>query len=259
MVVINPKLCSGCRLCAANCAAFALSTDSNGTVTCNANRCYACGQCVALCPSGAVTMPDLETPVPYESKAFDLNPDILLNAMRFRRSIRRFTGEKLTRDELQRLLDAGRCSPTSTNSQTIQFVVLDSEFEIIRPKIWESFARVAEERKKPLLLRRYKSYLQNPDQPDRLFYGGNQMIAVTSERAVDGGLALANIELMAHAMGLGSLYCGFATTAINADPDLREYFGITEKRHLDSCLIVGHTDLRFQRTAPRNPPNVLWR
>ena len=38
-----------------------------------------------------------------------------------------------------------------------------------------------------------------------------------------------------------------------------KYFGITEKRNLDGCLIVGHTDLKFRRTAPRNPARAVWR
>ena len=42
-------------------------------------------------------MPDLEAPVPYDPVRFDLDPEVLLNAMRFRRSIRRFTGEKAAR------------------------------------------------------------------------------------------------------------------------------------------------------------------
>ena len=204
-------------------------------------------------------MPELEKPVPYDPARFDLDPEILLNAMRFRRSIRRFTGEKVSRRELELLLDAGRCAPTSTNSQTVGFTVLDEEFEAMRPKIWKAFARHAREKGRKLLLRRYENYLAHPEEPDTLFYGGNQMIVVTSQRPGDGGLALANVELMAHALGLGALYCGFAAAAIDGDPGLREYFGVTEQRRLDSCLIVGHTDLTFHRTAPRKPAQVLWR
>lgn len=259
MVVIHSEQCTGCGQCAENCAVRAISQAPDGSFQCDQSVCFACGQCVALCPAGAASMPDLEPPIAYESSTFDLQPDVLLNAMRFRRSIRCFTGKKLTRRQLEQLLEAGRCAPTSSNSQSVGFVVLDEEFETMRPKIWESFARLAEANGRKLLLRRYEQYLANPGQPDTLFYGGNQMIAVTSERPVDGGLALANMELMAHAMGLGALYCGFATRAIDGDPELRKYFGVTEKRHLDSCLIVGHTDLRFHRTAPRNPPRVEWR
>ena len=259
MVTIDPVRCTGCGQCAANCAVHAIVKNEDGTYRCNKLWCFACGQCVALCPTGAPSMPELEKPVPYDPARFDLDPEILLNAMRFRRSIRRFTGEKASRRELELLLDAGRCAPTSTNSQTIGFTVLDEEFEAMRPKIWKAFARHAREKGRKLLLRRYENYLAHPGEPDTLFYGGNQMIAVTSQRPVDGGLALANIELMAHALGLGALYCGFAARAIDTDPELRAYFGITEERKLDSCLIVGHTDLRFRRTAPRNPARVEWR
>ena len=167
--------------------------------------------------------------------------------------------EKAPREELELLLEAGRCAPTSSNSQSVGFTVLDQEFETLRPRIWKSFARLAREGGRKLLLRRYESYLAHPEEPDTLFYGGTQMIAVTSEPPIDGALALANMELMAHALGLGALYCGFAVRAIDGDPDLRAYFGITEKRKLDGCLIVGRTDLRFHRTAPRNPPRVAWK
>jgi len=259
MVHIDPARCTGCGLCAENCAVHAIVPEEDGTYRCKITWCFSCGQCVALCPTGAPAMPELEAPIPYDSASFDLDPHTLLNAMRFRRSIRRFNGQKATREELAMLLEAGRCAPTSSNSQTVRFTVLDEEFEAMRPKIWESFARIAREKGRKLLLRRYENYLAHPDQPDTLFYGGNQMIAVTSEPHIDGGLALANMELMAHALGLGALYCGFATRAIDADPELRAYFGVTEKQKLDCCLVIGRTDLRFHRTAPRNPANVAWR
>lgn len=261
MVTIDPARCTGCGLCARNCAVHAIVRSEDGAYRCNQTWCYACGQCVALCPAGALSMPALEPPLPYDSASFDLDPETLLNAMRFRRSIRQFTGEKASRRELELLLDAGRCAPTSSNSQSVGFTVLDGEFEAMRPKIWKAFARISREKGRKLLLRRYENYLAHPDRPDTLFYGGSQMIAVTSDRKypVDGGLALANMELMAHALGLGALYCGFAVRAIDSDPALREYFGVTEKRKLDGCLIIGHTDLRFHRTAPRNPARVEWR
>ena len=255
---IDPALCTGCGQCLENCCVHAIYRGEDGLCRCNGVLCFSCGQCAAICPVGAASLPGLEAPVEYAPERFDLDPEVLLNAMRFRRSIRRFNGEKLTRSELEILLDAGRCAPTASNSQSVAFTVVDGEFEELRVQIWESLARAARESGRKLMLRRYEQYLEAPDQPDTLFYGGRQMIVVTSLGRVDGGLALANMELMAHAMGLGALYCGFAAHAIESDEELRALFGLTEKRKIDSCLVVGRTDLKFRRTAPRNPARARW-
>ena len=151
MVTIDPALCTGCGLCKENCAVHAIVRNEDGTYRCNQTWCFACGQCVAICPVGAPAMPDLEPPIPYDPAKFDLDPETLLNAMRFRRSIRRFNGEKATRRELELLLEAGRCAPTSTNSQTVGFTVLNDEFEAMRPKIWKAFARHAQEQGRKLI------------------------------------------------------------------------------------------------------------
>lgn len=259
MVQINNTLCINCGRCADNCAVHALFPQEDGGYRCGKLLCFNCGQCVAICPTGAISMPELESSIDYRPETFDLSPENLLNAMRFRRSIRRFTGEKLTRQELEQLLEAGRCSPTSSNNQGVQFTILDQEFEAVRPRIWESFGRLTKDGPRKGLYRRYEAYLQQPDQPDTMFYGATQMIVVTAVNTIDGCLALANMELLAHAMGLGSLYCGFAATAIRTDESLREYFGITDERQLCGCLVLGRTDLQFYRTAPRKPPQAAWK
>lgn len=259
MIQINRETCVRCGLCAANCCVHAIYQREDGSYACRSSLCFHCAQCVAICPAGAVSEPDLPPPVEYDSARFDISPENLLNTMQFRRSVRRFTGEKVSREELEKLLEAGRCAPTSSNSQTVRFTVLDREFEALRPRIWESFAALCEERGQKLLLRRYQNYLRHPDQPDALFYGANQMVTVTSAHAVDGALALANMELLAHTMGLGALYCGFAVRAIQRDEALRETFGATQTQQLIGCLLLGRTDLKFYRTAPRNPANVQWK
>jgi len=259
MIHFDHSKCTHCGLCASNCSVHAI-VEKNGAYQCSNMFCFHCNQCVAICPTGAITAEDMEPAISYDKATFDLSPDTLLNALRFRRSIRRFTGEKLTDQELHMLLEAGRCAPTSSNTQSLHFTVLDRDFELMRPKIWASFGKMCEQNGQTGLLRRYHRYLEAPDQPDTMFYGATQMIAVSSCRPIDGALGLANMELMCHAMGLGALYCGFATRAITFDEELREYFSLNEEgRHLDGCLIVGRTQLQFYRTAPRNPANVNWK
>ena len=169
MIQIHRETCVRCGLCAANCCVHAIYQREDGSYACRSSLCFHCAQCVAICPTGAVSEPDLPPPVEYDSARFDISPENLLNTMRFRRSVRRFTGAKVSREELEKLLEAGRCAPTSSNSQPVRFTVLDREFEALRPRIWESFAALCEERGQKLLLRRYQNYLRHPDQPGRPF------------------------------------------------------------------------------------------
>ena len=107
MVEINSSLCTGCGICKENCAVHAIVLNEDGTCRCNKTWCFGCGQCVAVCPTGATAMPGLEAPVEFDPASFELDPRVLLNAMRFRRSIRRFSGEKASRKELEMLLTPG--------------------------------------------------------------------------------------------------------------------------------------------------------
>lgn len=259
MVHIDNSKCVRCGRCADNCPVHALLSDKEGDYRCVRLLCFRCGQCVAICPEGAVTMEDAEPPLPYDPATFSLEPDNLLNAMRFRRSIRRFNREKVSRQEIETLLEAGRVAPSSSNSQSTRFTVLDQDFEALRPKIWKSFGAMAKAGGHKGLLRRYESYLAHPNEADAMFYGANQMIVATAHVPIDGCLSLANMELLAHAMGLGTLYCGFATRAILGSPELRDYFGVTNERQLCGSLVIGRTDIKFYRTAPKNPVQVDWR
>ena len=106
MIQINRETCVRCGLCAANCCVHAIYQREDGSYTCRGSLCFHCAQCVAICPAGAVSEPDLPPPVEYDSARFDISPENLLNTMRFRRSVRRFTGAKVSREELEKLLEA---------------------------------------------------------------------------------------------------------------------------------------------------------
>ena len=103
MICFDHSKCVHCGICADNCSVHAIA-EKDGQYQCNNLRCFHCNQCVSICPTGAVTAEGMEAPIPYDSATFDIAPENLLNSMRFRRSIRRFTGEKLTRGELELLL-----------------------------------------------------------------------------------------------------------------------------------------------------------
>ena len=59
--------------------------------------CIECGHCVALCPTGAVSIEgyDMDDVEVYDEDTFKVNPQNLLRAIKFRRSIRFYKDEKV--------------------------------------------------------------------------------------------------------------------------------------------------------------------
>jgi uncharacterized Fe-S center protein len=59
--VINRKSCTGCRVCAKNCAHDAIHVGSDRIASIDYGKCAGCGQCIALCQYEAAAMGDGET------------------------------------------------------------------------------------------------------------------------------------------------------------------------------------------------------
>jgi nitroreductase len=58
-----------------------------------------------------------------------------LDAIRIRRSIRKYTGEKIPRADLEKIIDAARLAPSGSNKQPWDFIVVTEEAMINQLKI----------------------------------------------------------------------------------------------------------------------------
>jgi nitroreductase len=58
-----------------------------------------------------------------------------LEAIRTRRSIRKYTGEKIPRADLEKIVDAARLAPTGNNKQPWDFIVVTDQAMIDRLKV----------------------------------------------------------------------------------------------------------------------------
>jgi nitroreductase len=66
------------------------------------------------------------------------------DAIRSRRNVRGYTGQEIARGDLERILEAGRRSPSSTNSQRWDFVVCTDRRQLQDlSKVWRSAGHVA--------------------------------------------------------------------------------------------------------------------
>ena len=101
-----------------------------------------------------------------------------------------------------------------------------------------------------------KEHRDNPNE-DGLFFNAPAVLIMTNGSMLNAGLAASNVELMAHADGLGVLYSGFIRLALANNPALCDKLGL-KPAHICVCMLVGYPAVAYQRTAPRKEADVKW-
>lgn len=271
MFKVDVEKCIGCGLCIKDCPVRDIEmVDEKANV--KNIRCIKCGHCVAICPVAAVSTDDytMEDVIEYEKESFDIEADNLLNFIKFRRTVRAYQDKKVEEEKILKIIEAGRFTPTATNSQDVEFIVVREEFSKLREITMESLNKMGEyilensdnEREKlyaKMWTNMYKRFKVDPVSGDRLFYNAPALILVTAKNPTNGDLASGNMELMTNALGLGAVYCGFFTFAAEKSPQIREFLAIPEERKIVACLVVGYPAVRYRRTAPRKTADITWR
>ena len=132
MVKINQELCIGCGKCVHDCLAMNIVVEDGKAQV--KKECIECGHCAALCPAGAVTLEgyDMDDVEEYDEETFKVDPQNLLRAIKFRRSIRFYKDEKVKKEDLQMLLQAGRYTATAKNNQDCHFIFIQEEREELK-------------------------------------------------------------------------------------------------------------------------------
>ena len=96
---------------------------------------------------------------------------------------------------------------------------------------------------------------------DRLFHGASAVILVGGRSGAacpqeDALLAVQNMLLGAHAMGLGTCLIGFAVSAIERASSLKDFLKIPRDESIYAAIAVGFPDERYHRLPGRKPAPV---
>lgn len=263
MVEIDKEVCIGCGACVRDCPGDALQIEEKKAKY--IRKCIQCGHCVAICPVKAVSIPEyaMDEVEEYDQERFSVDPEKFLHAVKFRRSIRNFKSTPIEKEKLERILNAGRYTPTAKNTQGCRFVLIRDEMEEFKKLFWKELPAVLDAMKEesPLYERIfrgfYEKYQKNP-KDDTFFFNATSFLVITSKNPLDGGLAAANIETMAVAEGAGALFSGYTKAVVESSDPLRQWLGIG-KRTVVCCMLMGYPAVSYKRTAPRKSGNIIIR
>jgi nitroreductase len=228
--------------------------------------CYRCQHCLAICPTGAVSILGLRPTGSRPLAGAYPEPDRLEALIRGRRSVRRYKPENLEPELLQRLLDVAWHAPTGINSRDVLFTVVDDREKLarLREEVMAGLGRLAREGKLPEGMEFFANFvsLWEERQVDTLFRGAPHLLIASAPSQGASPvpnclIALSYFELFAQSLGVGTVWNGLTKWTINdLLPETRQRLGIPEGHVIGYVMSFGRPALRFHRTVQRGSAAV---
>ncbi len=180
--------------------------------------------------------------------------------LKTRRSVRSYTAEPVSREEIQELIDSAVLAPTGMNMQPWAFTVVTNQ-EVMQKvnAIVVSILR-SPEAQRQMTSERMKAIVNAPT--FYIFHGAPVLIVISGDTKVPGAtydcqLAAENLFLAAHAKGLGTCYMGFLQLA-SENLEVHKLLGIEEGFKMMAAAVVGHPKERPEGPPQRNPARIVW-
>ena len=167
-----------------------------------------------------------------------------MNNLLTRRSIRKYSEERIPDEVLDQILEAGLYAPTGMNRQNVVMVA------------------VQDKETRDVLSRLNAAVMGATHDP---FYGANCVVIVLADPEIyngwveDGALALGNMMNAAHALGLGSCWIHRAKQVFDSPEGkaLLEKWGLpTHLRGVGNC-ILGYPACDHPAPAPRKEGRIV--
>lgn len=271
LISIDEQKCKKDGFCAAECPAAIIRLQEKDAypdmVAGGEELCLRCGHCVAVCPHGALS----HKHSPLEASP-SIDPKLVLTEqqavqfLRSRRSVRFFRDKPVEKEKIQRLIEIARYAPTGSNSQLVEWLVVNDKSKIdnIVGLTIDFFRRLFKEGPQAMAIASlpravaaweagYDAVLRNApalvvaSAPQEAFNG---MIDVT--------LALCYLDLMAPILGLGTCWAGMLQLALLFSPAIKEALGVPAGHPHHYPMMLGYPKPKYYRLPERKHPKITY-
>lgn len=252
IIEIDEDKCIGCKLCIDDCPQQNIYLKNNKAKIISDN-CIKCGHCSAICPNESVVISGYDESPKYLDQLRKIKSDELLDSLMSRRSIRQFKDKTIKKEDVEKIIEAGRWTPTAKNSQDVSYIIIDKDKRKIEDIAVNIFKRLIK------ILRIFKKSYKNFEIDDNFFFKKAPIvICVVSNNKVDGALAASNMALMAESLGLGVLYSGFFSIASKISFQLKKELGLN-KNKVVTTLVIGYPNVKYMRTALKDNAKIAYK
>ena len=183
------------------------------------------------------------------------------DCLRGRRSIRSYTNEPVSRDQIDEILEAGTWAPNGIGNEPWRFIVIQNK----------KLIKEVSDETKTLLIQTNHPFAEQHSRADAdtICYDAPVLILICAEKneqftsqqltdfyLPDCVLAAQNMFLKAYELGLGTCYMGLVYLLRNR-PDVLRKIGIPESYEMMVPLILGHPKAKLD-AGRRSKPNAKW-
>jgi ferredoxin len=276
--LIDKEACTGDGICVEICPenVLELRNGKAAIVETRADICIQCGQCVAVCPAGAIRMPGLPEDCFQDLKGLPFSDEEFLDFLKMRRSVRAFKNQPVEKDVTLKILDAAATAPMGMPPHSTEVLVVDrrEELDFLLEELVKRYASLVKAFSNPLgrmlirLSAGAEDYLVLKDHvlelvrqandayrrdgtdgymyhaPMLMLFHGNRRSMAYEENA---HLVCHHAMLSAVSLGLGTTIIGLIPPIVDQSKMLRNRYSIPQENKVISALILGYPKYKYQK------------
>lgn len=272
LLSIDTEKCNHDKLCTEACSRHVIEMEDRGsipTLVAEAEElCNNCGHCVAVCPTGALSLDTIKL-----EDCPEIRDDLIMNAeqvdqfLKSRRSIRSYRNKSVEREKLDKLVQIAGYAPSGHNARPVQLLIVEdaAEVRLLASLVIDWLRFIIKDSPAMVESSNFDRLIRFWDEGEDLVCRKAPHLIIahaltgTGTAREDCVLALSYIELAAHSLGLGTTWAGYIMAAISLYPPLSEVVNLPESHECFGAIMLGYPKFRYVRIPLRHPPLVTWR